>query len=199
MAVRLSASRVGRPLPSERFLILISVSGCVDSRTIVRLEGLDQLKKSSDLMGNRNRDLPAYSIEQNEIHPMTCSDRGVVYDTDYRAPLHHNAWPPRWSAAKVFKLRTDCRFRNVGISASLPERCVLCRNVNNSYWHFSRFSSVRQGKCWACTSAWDVQIIIDLKHWFILILWAPSTRKKHFISLTLNSCFFSFVFYFVFK
>jgi hypothetical protein len=29
---------------------------------IVRLEGLDQLKHSSDLIGNRTRDLPACSI-----------------------------------------------------------------------------------------------------------------------------------------
>jgi hypothetical protein len=29
---------------------------------IVRLEGLGQLKKSSDLIGNRTRDFPAYSV-----------------------------------------------------------------------------------------------------------------------------------------
>jgi hypothetical protein len=45
MALRLSASRAGRPLPANRFLVLISV-GCVDSRAIVRLEGLGKLKKN---------------------------------------------------------------------------------------------------------------------------------------------------------
>jgi hypothetical protein len=44
MAVRLSAFCAGRPLPPGRFLVLTSVKGCVDPRTIVLLEGLGQLK-----------------------------------------------------------------------------------------------------------------------------------------------------------
>jgi hypothetical protein len=44
MAVRLSDSRSGCPLHPARFLVLISVSGWVDPRTIVWLEGLGQLK-----------------------------------------------------------------------------------------------------------------------------------------------------------
>jgi hypothetical protein len=44
MAVRLSALRAGRPLPPGRFLVLISATGCVDPRAIVRLEGFRQLK-----------------------------------------------------------------------------------------------------------------------------------------------------------
>jgi hypothetical protein len=44
MAVMLSALRADRPLPPGRFLVLISVSSSVDPRTIVRLEGLGQLK-----------------------------------------------------------------------------------------------------------------------------------------------------------
>jgi hypothetical protein len=44
MAVKLSASRAGRPLPPGRFVALISVRGLVDRRAILRLEGLGQLK-----------------------------------------------------------------------------------------------------------------------------------------------------------
>jgi hypothetical protein len=44
MAVRLSALRASRRLPLGRFLVLISVTGLGDTRAIVRLEGLGQLK-----------------------------------------------------------------------------------------------------------------------------------------------------------
>jgi hypothetical protein len=44
MAVRLSALRAGRPLPPGRYLVLISVRGLINLRTIVRLERLGQLK-----------------------------------------------------------------------------------------------------------------------------------------------------------
>jgi hypothetical protein len=44
MALRLSDLHTGWPLPQERFLVLISVKGSVDPRTIVRLEELGQLK-----------------------------------------------------------------------------------------------------------------------------------------------------------
>jgi hypothetical protein len=47
MAVKLSALCSGRSLSPERFLVVISFTGWVDSRTIVRLEGVDQFKNST--------------------------------------------------------------------------------------------------------------------------------------------------------
>jgi hypothetical protein len=45
--------------PSEEDVPFIAK---VDPRALVRLEGLGQLRKSNDLIGNRTHDLPACSI-----------------------------------------------------------------------------------------------------------------------------------------
>jgi hypothetical protein len=50
------------PPPPGRFLVLISVRGCVDPTAIVRLEVLGQFEKNNDLVGNRPCDLPPCSI-----------------------------------------------------------------------------------------------------------------------------------------
>jgi hypothetical protein len=51
MVVRLSAIRAGRPLPPGRFLVVISIRGCVDPRDIMRLEGSGQLKNPVTSLG----------------------------------------------------------------------------------------------------------------------------------------------------
>ena len=45
--------------PTKNFLVLISVGGWVNPRTIVRREGLCQWRNSYDTIGNRTLDLPA--------------------------------------------------------------------------------------------------------------------------------------------
>jgi hypothetical protein len=60
MAARLSALHACRFLPPGKFLVLISLRGWVNPKTIVWLEGLGKLKKFTS-SGTRTSDLPACS------------------------------------------------------------------------------------------------------------------------------------------
>jgi hypothetical protein len=85
MGVMFPALSSDRFIPQED-LVLISLRGWVNPSVILRLEGLGKLKKFSDLMGTRNRDLPA------------CSEH-----------LNHLSYsvPPELLVSEVFKLLTN--------------------------------------------------------------------------------------------
>jgi hypothetical protein len=59
MAVRLSALRADRSLTPGRFLVLISLKGCVDPHGHSAAGRIRSIEKSSDLFKNRTRHLPA--------------------------------------------------------------------------------------------------------------------------------------------
>jgi hypothetical protein len=69
MAVRLSALRAGRSLPPGRFLysFMLDAKSTEGHSAAGRIRSID--KRLSDLIGNRNRDLPACSI----VHQPTTS------------------------------------------------------------------------------------------------------------------------------
>jgi hypothetical protein len=59
---------------------------------IVRLEGLGKLKKSSDLIGNRNRDLPACSMCLNQVGYRVPGQLGII---------NINLWG-KWDSLGIF-------------------------------------------------------------------------------------------------
>jgi hypothetical protein len=88
MAIRLSALRASHPSPPGRYLVLISVRGRVDHRATMWLEGLVQLiEKSSGLIGNRTRNLPACSIVPQPA-TLLCALTTTVRTSNRRAVVY---------------------------------------------------------------------------------------------------------------
>jgi hypothetical protein len=79
MAVRMSASRAGRPLPPGIILVLISVRGWVDPRAIVRLEGLGQLKNPTPSSGIKPETLRLTNYVDLTLHARRRSPFSVCH------------------------------------------------------------------------------------------------------------------------
>jgi hypothetical protein len=111
MAVRLSALRAGRPLSPGRCLVLISVRGRIDSRVILLLEWLGQLKIFNRLIiGTRSRDLPACSIVPQPT-TLTHTPNFTFYAASY--PLHQT----------TFHCKSKLRVRNRYVSKKHSQIC----------------------------------------------------------------------------
>jgi hypothetical protein len=105
----------GRPLPSGRFLVLISVRGWVDPKAIVRLEGLGQLKNPVTLLG----------IEPVTFPPKicTCSDLlPLMYNIKFLLQSHCFLF--NWNHHILFELLYITMGvkggRSMGLTTSLP-------------------------------------------------------------------------------
>jgi hypothetical protein len=95
MAVRLSTLRVGRPLPSGRFLVLISVRGWVDPRFILRLEGLDQLK---NLMSSSGIETASFRLVAKCLNQLRCCvpPDGSMRHSMIKRKVFFNTWIVFW-------------------------------------------------------------------------------------------------------
>jgi hypothetical protein len=132
MAVRLSAPRTGHPLPTGRFPVLIYVRGWVGPRAIVRLEGLGQLKKFNDLIGNRTRDLPACSIVPRtttltRVHPF------VLYRFQLILVKAHKLFNKKTSANNCFSVTTFIPKNPSSVHWYTPFKPVCLRYCMRSY------------------------------------------------------------------
>jgi hypothetical protein len=76
--IRLATLHAGRFLPPRRFLVLISVRGWVDPRTIVQLEGVGKLKQSTS-SGTLTGDLLACKHSASTNYATACTLPHTVF------------------------------------------------------------------------------------------------------------------------
>jgi hypothetical protein len=122
--------------PPGRFLVLISVRSSVGPRAIVRLEGLGQLKKSSDIR-NRTRELPACSIvPQRSTLPKLIRKNLQWRDSGLTEVLFRN-----------LSRRTEENHKDTSVSIPVVPVLIQTENLpnnNRELWPFtSLFSSIQ--------------------------------------------------------
>jgi hypothetical protein len=122
IALNLSVLSPGRPLPSGRFLVLISVRGWIDSKTIVWLEGLGQLKNRMTWSGIET----AFSIVLQTHYATACLIYNLCCSQNINTVIKSGTmfWAghvARVGTIKVWskRVKEKYRLRNVPISGKI--------------------------------------------------------------------------------
>jgi hypothetical protein len=146
MAVRLSVVRTGSPLPPGRFLVLISVTGWVDPRDIVRLEGLGKLKNPVTSSGIWTATIRLVAQFLNQllyrvppnlrlILMLQIFYVDVVIYSRYCSCIYLEGLR---KTTKSFSQSSCCSDRDSNRSAPMREyRESFCKPSRSSYWHQS--------------------------------------------------------------
>jgi hypothetical protein len=155
MTVRLSALSAGRPLPPRRFLVLISVRGWIDTRAIVRLEGLGLLKKIH-FIWIRSRDLPACSIVpqpiillRKKLSVFFWTDKWLICLPKY--PVSFKVYTQLWTAFFIF--RSGLTATGLAKVCCIPVECVwivFSTQLSSPELAVQRSSELRIYSCLLC-------------------------------------------------
>jgi hypothetical protein len=147
MAMRLSALRAGRTLLPGRFLTLISVRGWVEPRSIVRLEGLGQLKNPM-ISGNEPATFRLVAQCFNQLRYRMSSEK---LRCDYRLRVEMT-----WKESYLLRLRKTMKSignDQAGVMLTLQTWILEVLgsnfgwNTSNLEWRFQWLASVPSGKC----------------------------------------------------
>jgi hypothetical protein len=140
--LRLSVLYFGSALPSRSLLDLTSVRGWLNRKAILRLAELGKLKKSSDLIGIKTRDLTAWSL----VPQPTTLLRAPILEIIHRrvSYLIHNI------SETIFSLRLQAKPTRQGPIDRASRSPVLSRlylptetnaSLRNYVWTYSNIIS----------------------------------------------------------
>jgi hypothetical protein len=138
MVVRLSALHAGSPLSRGRFLVLISLTGWVDPRAIVRLERLGQFNNPLTSSGNEPDTfglIGHISIAERMVGRKLLLRGSEYICTDWSSITHHSPRGPLWNHCFIeYMYACYATFwsvvKNITLTESqVPVATAYCRHI----------------------------------------------------------------------